>query len=85
MSALPTCQGHHYDGDVSQQPGCDTLAHDVISNLEVTVCPCPIAKVNRDPVMSSGNLDVTSHPSKFTLPHGAVSEDHHNCTTPWAC
>jgi len=40
----------------------DVTHHFVTSlhNPEVTVCPCPIVKVNHDPVTSSGNPDVTS-------------------------
>ena len=40
----------------------DVTHHSVMSpcNPEVTICPCPIANVNHDLVMSLGNPDVTS-------------------------
>jgi len=40
-------------------------------NLEVTVCLCPIVKVNHDPVTSLGNPDVTS--SSVNRVHAASS------------
>jgi len=51
----------------------DVTHHFVMSpcNPEVTVCPCPIVKVNRDPVMSLGNPDVMSS-SSYQV-HAALS------------